>query len=129
MEMPLNLYRKLQLRILPLLIGLLIPVSAWGGASYGCLGATVAEYLVPGLGYGVLGYYDKMLVLGGSRWIAINNYLKYSSSRDYEEQFNKIYKKTELVDDKKQHDFFYSRETYFANGQGSRSSFRLTKRP
>ena len=110
-----NSFRKLLLRLFPLLVGFLIPVSAWGVSSYGCLGATVAEYLIPGLGYGVLGYYDKMLVLGGSRWIALNNYLKYSSSSDYEEQFNKIYKKTELADDKKQHDFFYSRETYFAN--------------
>ena len=89
MEMSSNLYRKLQLRILPLLVGLLIPVSAWGISSYGCLGATVAEYLIPGLGYGVLGYYDKMLVLGGSRWIALNNYFKYSSSSDYEEQLTK----------------------------------------
>ena len=110
-----NSFRKSLLRLFPLLVGFLIPVSAWGVSSYGCLGATVAEYLIPGLGYGVLGYYDKMLVLGGSRWIALNNYLKYSSSSDYEEQFNKIYKKTELADDKKQHDFFYSRETYFAN--------------
>ena len=70
-----------------------------------------------------------MLVLEGSHWIALNNYLKHSSSSDYEEQFNKIYRKTELVDDKIQHDFFYSRETYLANGQGSRRSFRLTKQP
>ena len=79
-----NPFRNLLLRLFPLLVGFLIPVSAWGVSSYGCLGAIVAEYLVPGLGYGVLGYYDKMFVLGGSRWIALNNYLKYSSSSDYE---------------------------------------------
>ncbi len=103
------------MRIFALCVGFLIPVSAWGVSSLGCLGATVAEYLLPGLGYGVLGQYDKMLVLGGSRWLTLNKYLKYSKSSDYEKYYNKIYKKTELTDDNIQHDFFYSRETYYAN--------------
>ena len=110
-----KLFKKLLLGLFLLLTGFLIPVSAWGVSSLGCLGATVAEYLIPGLGYGVLGQYNKMLVLGGSRWIAINKYLTYSYNTDYEKYYNKIYKKTELADDKIQHDFFYSRETYFAN--------------
>jgi len=110
-----NLVKKLIFRLFPLLVGLLIPFSALGVSSLGCLGATVAEYLIPGLGYGVLGHYDKMLVLGGSRWMAINKYLTYSSSADYEKYYNKIYKETELTDDENQHDYFYSRETYFAN--------------
>ncbi|MDG1486954.1 MAG: hypothetical protein P8R40_02095, partial [SAR324 cluster bacterium] len=110
-----NLVKKLILRFFPLFVACLIPFSAWGVSSLGCLGATVAEYLIPGLGYGLLGHYDKMIVLGGSRWMLINKYLTYSGSDDYEESYNKIYKKTELSDDNNQHDFFYSRETYFAN--------------
>ena len=110
-----NLVKKIILRLFPLLVSFLIPFSALGVSSIGCLGATIAEYLIPGLGYGVLGHYDKMLVLGGSRWMAINKYMSYSSSDDYENYYNKIYKKTELSDDKNQHDYFYSRETYFAN--------------
>ena len=107
--------KKLKLLIFTMLAGIFIPVSAWGVSSFGCIGATVAEYLIPGLGYGILGHYDKMLVLGGSRWIVLNKYWQNSSSSDYEQYFNKIYKETELADDKKQHDFFYSRETYYAN--------------
>jgi len=107
--------KKFKLLIFTILVGIFIPVSAWGVSGLGCIGATVAEYLIPGLGYGILGHYDKMLVLGGSRWIAINKYWHYSSSDDYEQYFNKIYKKTDLADDQKQHDYFYSRETYYAN--------------
>ena len=103
------------LHVFILLVGFFTPFSVWGVSSLGCLGATVAEYLIPGLGYGVLGHYDKMIVLGGSRWMAINKYLAYSSSDDYEEYYKKIHKKTELSDGKEQHDFFYSRETYYAN--------------
>ncbi len=105
----------MKLLIFAMMFFILIPFSAWGVSSLGCLGATVAEYLIPGLGYGVLGHYDKMIVLGGSRWLAINKYLTYSGSDDYEEYYKKIYKKTELSDGKEQHDFFYSRETYYAN--------------
>ena len=109
------LFKKLKFLIFTILVGIFLPVSAWGVSSLVCTGATVAEYLIPGLGYGVLGQYDKMLFLGGSRWIAINKYLSYSSSADYEKYYEKIYKKTELTNDKSQHDFFYSRETFFAN--------------
>ena len=105
----------MKLLIFAMMFVILVPFSAWGVSSLGCLGATVAEYLIPGLGYAVLGHYDKMIVLGGSRWLAINKYLTYSGSDDYEEYNKKIYKKTELSDGKEQHDFFYSRETYFAN--------------
>ena len=68
-----KLFKKLLLGLLLLLMGFLIPASAWGVSSLGCLGATVAEYLIPGLGYGVLGQYNKMLVLGGSRWIQLTS--------------------------------------------------------
>ena len=88
------LYLKLKLLIFTMLAGIFIPVSAWGVSGFGCIGATVAEYLIPGLGYGILGHYDKMLVLGGSRWIVLNKYWQYSSISDYEQNFNKIYKET-----------------------------------
>ena len=71
----------------------------------GCLGVTVAEYLIPGLGYGILGQYDKMFVLGGARWMAINKYMSYTSGSDYEESYENIYKKTNLEEGKIQHDF------------------------
>ena len=82
--------KNVRLIIFATLFCVSIPLSARGVSSLGCLGATVAEYLVPGLGYGVLGYYDKMIVLGGSRWMAINKYLTYSGSEDFEENYNKI---------------------------------------
>jgi hypothetical protein len=45
----------------------------------------------------------------------LNKYLQYSTNKDYEKNFSKIYRKRELTDDKNQHDFFYSRETFYAN--------------
>ena len=88
--------KKLMLLIFAMLAGMIIPVSAWGVSGLGCIGVTVAEYLIPGLGYGILGHYDKMLVLGGSRWMVLNKYWQYSSSSDYEQYYNKIYKKKKL---------------------------------
>ena len=98
--------KKILLLAFSLLVCLIIPFSAWGVSSLGCIGVTVAEYLLPGLGYGLLGHYDKLLVLGGSRWITLNKYLQYSTHDDYEENFNKTHSKRELEDDKIQHDFF-----------------------
>jgi len=110
-----SLIKKLKTYLFSVIVGILIPYSAWGVSGLGCLGATVAEYLIPGLGYGILGQYDKMLVLGGSRWLALRKYVTYSDSNDYEESYDKIYIKKKLEDDKQQHDFFYTKETYFAN--------------
>ena len=113
------IFRKILLQGFALLACLIIPFSAWGVSSLGCIGATVAEYLLPGLGYGLLGHYDKLLVFGGARWIMLNKYLQYSTDDDYEENFNNIYSKRELEDDKTKHDFFYSRETFYANAYSS----------
>ena len=112
-------FRKILLQGITLLACLIIPFSAWGVSSLGCIGATVAEYLLPGLGYGILGHYDKLLVFGGSRWVMINKYIQYSTDNDYEENFNNIYIRRELEDDKIQHDFFLSRETFYANAYGT----------
>ena len=89
-----SLKKKFKLYFFSLIVGILIPSSVWGVSGLGCLGATVAEYLIPGLGYGLLGQYDKMLVLGGSRWLALRKYVTYTNSSDYEESYDKIYKNT-----------------------------------
>ena len=102
------IFRKILLQVFLLLTCLIIPFSAWGVSSLGCIGATVAEYLLPGLGYGLLGHYDKLLVFGGARWVVLNKYLQYSTDDDYEGNFSNIYIKRELEDDKTKHDFFYS---------------------
>ena len=104
-QLPKIIFRKILLQVFALLACLIIPFSAWGVSSLGCIGATVAEYLLPGLGYGLLGHYDKLLVFGGARWVMLNKYLQYSTDDDYEENFNNIYSKRELEDDKTQHDF------------------------
>ena len=111
--------KKVLFQVFSILTCLIIPLSAWGVSSLGCIGATVAEYLLPGLGYGLLGHYDKLLVFGGARWVTLNKYLQYSTEDDYEENFSNIYIKRELEDDKIQHDFFYSRETFYANAYSS----------
>ncbi len=111
--------RKILLQGLGIFICLVIPFSAWGVSSIGCIGATVAEYLLPGLGYGFLGHYDKMLVFGGARWVTLNKYMQYSTDDDYEENFSNIYSRREIEDEKIQHDFFYSRETFYANAYSS----------
>ena len=107
--------RKLKQIFLLIIVSLLIPSNASGVSSLSCLGATVAEYLIPGLGYGILGHYDKMFVLGGARWMSLNKYVSYMSDDDYEESYERIYKKTNIEEDKQQHDFFYSKETFYAN--------------
>ncbi len=111
--------RKIQLHGLVIFICIVIPYSAWGVSSIGCIGATVAEYLLPGLGYGFLGHYDKMLVFGGTRWVTLNKYMQYSTEDDYEENYANIYSRREIEDEKIQHDFFYSRETFYANAYSS----------
>jgi len=41
--------------------------------------------------------------------------MSYTSGSDYEESYENIYKKTNLEEGKIQHDFFYSKETFYAN--------------
>ena len=81
-QLPKIIFRKILLQGFALLACLIIPFSAWGVSSLGCIGATVAEYLLPGLGYGLLGHYDKLLVFGGARWVMLNKYLQYSKEDD-----------------------------------------------
>ena len=111
--------RKILLYGLGIFICIVIPFSAWGVSNIGCIGATVAEYLLPGLGYGFLGHYDKMLFFGGARWVTLNKYMQYSTEDDYEENYANIYSRREIEDEKIQHDFFYSKETFYANAYSS----------
>ena len=80
--------------------------------SWACAGYTLAEYLIPGLGYGLMGDFDKMLIFGGLRWGASAKYYSYSQSPSYQEDIEDIYKETELEDDKTRTDIYFSKETY-----------------
>ena len=64
--------------------------------SWACAGYALAEYLIPGLGYGLMGDFDKMLIFGGLRWGASAKYYSYSQSPSYQEDIEEIYKETEL---------------------------------
>ena len=64
--------------------------------SWACAGYTLAEYLIPGLGYGLMGDFDKMLIFGGLRWGASIKYYSYSQSPSYQEDIEEIYKETKL---------------------------------
>ena len=99
-QLPKIIFRKILLQGFALLACLIIPFSARGVSNLGCIGATVAEYLLPGLGYGLLGHYDKLLVFGGARWVILNKYLQYSTDDDYEGNFSNIYSKRELKNKK-----------------------------
>ncbi len=107
-------------------LGLLVLLGTTGAASptlavsrLGCFGATLAELVLPGLGYGVLGDWDKALVFGGARWMTANKYATYSSSPDYQEEVEDIYRETDLGNDTTQLDIYYSRETFYANAHAS----------
>ncbi|OGG97916.1 MAG: hypothetical protein A2508_01265 [Candidatus Lambdaproteobacteria bacterium RIFOXYD12_FULL_49_8] len=72
------------------------PSKAW--ARSGCFWITAGEIFVPGLGYGVSGQFDKMLLFGGGRWLAANQYANTSASPDYQQNPNEIYKTTSAKD-------------------------------
>lgn len=92
-----------------------IPSRIWGVSRLACLGAVTAEYLLPGLGYGLLGDYDKMLIFGGARWAAANKALTYMESDNYEEFYNRIYREKKLSEEKTQVDIYLSRDTFYGN--------------
>ncbi len=58
----------------------------------GCLGAGMAEYLVPGLGYALTKQWDKAIFLGGARWIASNHVYVALDSGYYQDDSDEIYK-------------------------------------
>ena len=87
--------------------------------SWACAGYTLAEYLIPGLGYGLMGDFDKMLIFGGLRWGASAKYYSYSQSPNYQEDIEEIYKETELEDDKTRTDIYFSKETFYGRSFAS----------
>lgn len=56
-----------------------------------CVGAGFAETFIPGLGFGLTGSYDKMLLLGGGRRLAGYQYLKAIEEDGYQEDPDTIY--------------------------------------
>ena len=85
-------------------------ISKWS-----CIGAFTGEVIFPGLGYGLLGYYDKMLIFGGSRWASLNKYWNYSESKQFEDNPDKIYKYTNLENGKRKIDIYLNKEIFYGN--------------
>jgi membrane protease YdiL (CAAX protease family) len=111
---------KLLIALTLLLVSLLgLPERARAVSGWACFGAALAEIYLPGLGYGLLGDWDKALIFGGARWASANKYYTYSESPDYQEEVDQIYRETELSDEKTQLDIYYSRETFYANAHSS----------
>ncbi len=111
--------RLLVLALLVFLGSLGAPSPTYAVSRLGCFGATLAELMIPGLGYGILGDWDKALVFGGARWMTLNKYATYSSSPDYQEDPEAVYRETDLGNDQIRLDVYYSRETFYANAHAS----------
>ena len=93
------------------------PIRAAG--DWACVGYTLAESVFPGLGYGLMGDFDKMLIFGGLRWSALSKYNEYSKSPHYQEEISDIYKETELENEKTRTDIYYSKETFYGSSYAS----------
>ena len=102
-------------QILMFILLILHPGGAYAASGWSCFGATLAEWVLPGLGYGLLGHYDKMFVFGSARWAAWNKYYSYSQSPDYQSEWDQIYRNTSLGSGRKQTDVYYSRSTFYGN--------------
>ena len=93
--------------------------SANAADDWACAGVSLAELVFPGLGYGLMGDFDKMLIFGGLRWGAINKYSSYSQSPRYQDEIEEIFKETDLEEGKKRTDIYYSKETFYGSSYGS----------
>ncbi|MDX2471575.1 MAG: CPBP family intramembrane metalloprotease [SAR324 cluster bacterium] len=60
-------------------------------SNLGCVGAGLAETFVPGLGFGLTGSYDKMLLFGGGRRLASFQYYKAIDEDGYQEDPDTVY--------------------------------------
>ena len=83
-----------------------------------CFGVGALEYIVPGAGYGITGQWDKVLLMGGSRWIiekkAFANYI----SPYYQPNIEDIYKTTSYKDSQSGKDetkIYFNKETWLAD--------------
>ncbi|MBU2512508.1 CPBP family intramembrane metalloprotease [bacterium] len=87
--------------IIPFLLFLAIfcfPVSTHAISKLGCFGAAAAEYAVPGLGYAITRQWDKAIVFGGTRWVALSHYYESSQSEYYQEEADDIYEEIDADD-------------------------------
>lgn len=80
-----------------LIIGIAILSS--GNAAYAvsnmkCLGASMLEFFLPGVGYVYLDQYDKAVLLGGGRWTTLFFYQEAVRSEEYQGDNDKIYQRT-----------------------------------
>jgi len=87
-----------------------------------CAGAMLGEYLLPGVGYALLGEYDKAVVFGGMRWAALNKYASYASSPNYLKDYRDIYKTEKITvdgEERQKMDIYLSRETFYGRAYAS----------
>ena len=104
------------------LLGIFLNLGAmplYAANSIECVLAAGGELFIPGLGYAILGHFDKMFVLGGLRWATINKYASFSASKDFEKDPENIYLVQKKEDGTKTTDVFLSRETFYADVYGS----------
>ena len=75
-----------------LFLFMMISGQTRAAGDWACVGYSLAELVLPGLGYGLMGDFDKMLIFGGLRWSASAKYYEYSNSPRYQEEIDDIYK-------------------------------------
>ncbi|MBF0238475.1 MAG: CPBP family intramembrane metalloprotease [SAR324 cluster bacterium] len=103
-----------------LVIGVMVSLMVLPGITLarnttGCFLAGLGEVIFPGIGYMFLGDWDKMLIMGGLRWGAINKVITYSDSPDYQDNADQIYLTSTAEDGTEYTDIFLSRETFYTD--------------
>lgn len=89
-----------------------------------CLGAGLAEMVLPGSGYAYTRQWDKAALLGGSRWIVGAKAYQARESDYYQEEIDDVFKQIEADDSasgKTEIQFHYNKETWQANYYSSLS--------
>ena len=87
-----------------------------------CFGAAVGEYLLPGVGYALLGEYDKAVIFGGLRWATRSKYASYARSPNYLRDPRDIYKTEKITvagKERQKVDIYLSRETFYGKAYAS----------
>jgi membrane protease YdiL (CAAX protease family) len=110
-----------------LLVGLAVLLATTGTAQaertgLACIGAMLGEYLLPGVGYALLGEYDKAVIFGGLRWAALSKYASFARSPNYLKDPKDIYKTEQITVDGKElqkMDIYLSRETFYGKAYAS----------
>ena len=91
-----------------------LPSPASARSISSCWGYGIAEFFVPGAGYGLLRDWEKAGIFGGLRWLSLLNANDNINRRDFEENPEKIYVEKEN-DGELQQDIFLTRETFYGN--------------